>query len=279
MAPMGEDAWRRKLDGSDQGARPLRRFWRSLPLPPRCKMCLRPFAGPGGAVMRMISLGPWHKNPKFCRGCYQAIDAHRGGAEVELSMLFADVRGSTGMAERMTPSAFTDLLNRFYAVASRELVARDAVVDKFVGDEVVGLFIPGMAGLDHARVAIDAARALLRETGHGAPGGPWIPVGAGVHTGVAFVGSIGGGGEDGAGGGGEGGVTDFTALGDAVNATARLASLAGPGEILVTDSAADAAGVDPTGLERRHLELRGRAEPMDVVVLRGGAEVPVGAGS
>ena len=273
MAPMGEDAWRRKLDGSDQGARPLRRFWRSLPLPPRCKMCLRPFAGPGGAVMRMINLGPWHKNPKFCRGCYQAIDAHRGGAEVELSMLFADVRGSTGIAEGMTPRAFTDLLNRFYAVASRELVARDAVVDKFVGDEVVGLFIPGMAGLDHARVAVDAARALLRETGHGTAGGPWIPVGAGVHTGVAFVGSIGGDGEGGSGGD----VTDFTALGDAVNATARLASLAGPGEILVTESAADSAGLDSSGLERRHLELRGRTEPMDVVVLRGEREPPAPA--
>jgi len=266
VSPMGEDAWRRKLDGSDQGARPKRRFWRSLPSPPRCKMCLRPFAGPGGAVMRMVNLGPWHKNPKFCRGCYQDIDAHRGGAEIELSMLFADVRGSTGLAEGMSPRAFTNLLNRFYAVASRELVARDAVVDKFVGDEVVGLFIPGMAGFDHAAVAIDAARSLLRETGHGAADGPWIPVGAGVHTGVAFVGSIGGGGED---GGGD--VTDFTALGDAVNATARLASLAGPGEILVTRAAADTAGVDPAGLERRHLELRGRTEPLDVVVLRGGA--------
>jgi len=262
MAPMAEDAWRRRLDGSDQGARPLRAFWRSLPTPPRCKMCLRPFAGPGGAVMRMVGLGPWRKNPKFCRGCYQGIDAHRGGAEVELSMLFADVRGSTGLAEGMSPRAFTSLLNRFYAVASRELVARDAVVDKFVGDEVVGLFIPGMAGLDHANAAVEAAHALLVATGHGDRGGPWIPVGAGVHTGVAFVGSV----------GGEGDVTDFTALGDAVNLTARLASLAGAGEILVTSAAAVAAGLGPDGLERRRLELRGRAEPVDVVVLRPGAE-------
>ena len=270
MAPMAEDAWRSKLDGSDMGARPKRRFWRSLPTPPRCKMCLRPFGGPGGAVMRMIGLGPWEKNPKFCRGCYQDIDRHRGGAEIELSMLFADVRGSTGLAEGMSPRAFTDLLNRFYSVASRELVARDAVVDKFVGDEVVGLFIPGMAGLDHAAVAIDAARALLRETGHGSDGGPWVPVGAGVHTGVAFVGSIGGGGPD-------GDVTDFTALGDAVNATARLASAAAAGEILVTRAAAEAAGLDVAGLERRHLELRGRSEPMDVVVLHASAGVAVRA--
>lgn len=252
-----DEAWRRRLDGSDQGVRPLRRFWRSLPNAPRCKMCLRPFAGPGGAVMRMIGLGPWEKNPSYCRGCYQHIDRHRGGAEVELSMLFADVRGSTGLAERMSASAFTALLNRFYAVASREFVAREAVVDKFVGDEVVGLFVPGMAGLDHARVAVDAGQALLRETGHGTATGPWIEVGAGVHTGVAFVGSI----------GDDQGITDFTALGDAVNTTARLASVAAPGELLVTRSTAEASALDADGLERRHLSVRGRTEPVDVLVL------------
>jgi adenylate cyclase len=248
--------WRRKLDGSDQGVRPLRRFWRSFPTAPRCKMCLRPFAGPGGAVMRMMNLGPWEKNPRFCRGCYQDLDAAHGGAEVELSMLFADVRGSTGLAERMAPREFSDLLNRFYDAATRVLVDREAIVDKFVGDEVVGLFVPGMSGLDHAAKAIDSAKALLSATGHGSVKGPWIPIGAAVHTGIAFVGSI-----------GHEGVTDFTALGDAVNTTARLASAADAGEILVTRAAADAAAL-AEGLEERRLDLRGRTEPVDVVVLR-----------
>ena len=208
--------------------------------------------------MRMMNLGPWDKNPKYCRGCYQDIDANHGGAEIELTMLFADVRGSTGLAERMSPGSFSDLLNRFYEVASRVLIAREAIVDKFVGDEVVGLFVPGMSGLDHAAKAIDAAKAMLAATGHGSAEGPWIQIGAGVHTGVAFVGSI-----------GHEGVTDFTALGDAVNTTARLASTAEAGEILVTRAAADAAGF-AGGAEERRLELRGRAEPVDVVVLRPG---------
>ena len=134
--------------------------------------------------MRAIGLGPWEKNPKYCRGCYQDIDANHGGAEVELSMLFADVRGSTGIAEGMAPLEYSKLLNRFYERATTVLIEREAVVDKFVGDEVVGLFVPGMAGLDHAARAIDAARELLNATGHDSPGGPWIPVGAGVHTGA-----------------------------------------------------------------------------------------------
>jgi adenylate cyclase len=258
VARLSEAEWRRKLDGSDQGARPLRRFWRAFPTAPRCKLCLRPFAGPGGALMRMVNLGPWAKNPRYCRGCYQDIDANHGGAEVELSMVFADVRGSTGLAERMTPRAYSELLNRFYDVATRVLVEREAIVDKFVGDEVVGLFVPGMSGLDHGAKAIDSAVALLEATGHASANGPWLPVGAGVHTGVAFVGNV-----------GDKGVTDFTALGDTVNTAARLASAAGEGEILVTRAAADAAGLVGDS-ERRRLELRGRTEPVEVVVLRPG---------
>lgn len=256
MAPMSDGDWRRRLDGSDQGVRPLRRFWRSLPSPPRCKLCLRPFTGPGGAVMRMVGLGPWEKNPRYCRGCYQDIDANRGGAEITLSMLFADIRGSTGIAEGMSALDYSKLLNRFYEVAARVLIDREAVVDKFVGDEVVGLFVPGMSGVDHAAKAIDAARALRSATGHDAPDGPWVPVGAGVHTGVAFVGSI-----------GDHEVTDFTALGDAVNTAARVASTANTGEILVTRDAVLSAAFRGDG-EWRHLELRGRAEPVDALVVR-----------
>ena len=85
-----------------------------------------------------------------------------------------------------------------------------------------------------------------------------IPIGAGVHTGEAYVGAT----------GPAGAVDDFTALGDVVNTTARLASSAAAGEILVTVAAADAAEYEAEGLERRNLEVRGRHEPIDVVVIR-----------
>jgi adenylate cyclase len=66
---------------------------------------------------------------------------------------------------------------------------------------------------------------------------------------------------------GEGGHTQITALGDAVNTTARLASVAQAGEILVTTSAAATAGLDGS-LERRSLELKGKEMPTEVVVRR-----------
>jgi len=92
-----------------------------------------------------------------------------GGAEIELSLLFADVRGSTTLAESMTPSAFGALMNEFYEVAAETLIDHDAVVDKFVGDAAVGLFIPGMTGSDHARLAVRAAERLITRTAEGGP--------------------------------------------------------------------------------------------------------------
>ena len=171
-------------------------------------------------------------------------------------MLFADVRGSTGLAESMSATDFSALLNRFYRVAVDALVERDAVIDKLVGDEVVALFISGLAGQLHARRAIEAAGVILSRTGHDS-GAPWLPIGAAVHTGRAYVGAV----------GAEGTFTDFTALGDAVNTAARLASAARPGETLVSAPAAVAAGLVTAGLERRLLTLRGRNEPIETFVL------------
>jgi adenylate cyclase len=176
---------------------------------------------------------------------------HPGGAEVEVSALFADVRGSTTLAEKLPPGEFGQLVTRFWGTAARVVDREDGIVDKFVGDEAVALFIPGFAGADHAARAIRAGRALLAETGHG-EGTPWIPIGIGVHTGISFVGYI-----------GEGDALDFTALGDTVNIAARLTSVAGAGEILISDAAAKAGGLDTSGLEQRTLELRGRKEAVE----------------
>jgi Adenylate and Guanylate cyclase catalytic domain len=107
-----------------------------------------------------------------------------GGAEIELSLLFADVRGSTSMAERMPPDEYSLLIARFYGAAAGVIDERDGIVDKFVGDSAVALFIPGFADNDHAAGAIGSARALLEQTRNG-DGDPRLPVGAAVHTGAA----------------------------------------------------------------------------------------------
>jgi adenylate cyclase len=187
------------------------------------------------------------------------LEAFHGGAEVDSSFLFADVRGSTALAETISPTEFRRQLNRFYDAATRVLVAHDGIVDKFVGDEVVGMFIPALTRHEHARRAVEAAQALLTATGHGTRSGPWLPIGIGVGSGVAFVGSL-----------GEPPVTTLTGIGDIVNTSARLASSAGAGEVLITEPTAIASGIDITGLERRTLALKGKADPTNVYVLTAG---------
>jgi adenylate cyclase len=243
------------LAGTEQPMRHLRRFWSRLPSEPRCKLCTGPFGGFGGAVRRRIGLGPWPMNPKYCSGCFADISKNRSGAEIECSLLFADVRESTPLAETLGPAAFRALMDRFFQTASQVLIERDAIVDKFVGDEVFAIFVPALTGELHAQRAIEAGRKLLTVTGNDTPD-PWLPVGGGVNTGVAYVGTV-----------GEGDMVEMTALGDPVNVAARLASAAGAGELLVTGAAVAAAHLSEEGLEHRSLALKGKTERTEVVVL------------
>jgi adenylate cyclase len=220
-------------------------------------MCNSPFKGWGGFIMHLMGRDQSRFNPRYCQPCERF--EHPGGAEVVLTMLFADVRGSTNLAAKMSALEFSKLINRFYSVATDILVKTDAMVDRLIGDEVVGLFIPGMAGPEHPRRAIEAAQSLLHLTGHRDPAGPWVPVGVGVHTGLAFVGVVGGSVDH---------PTDFTALGDNVNIAARLASQAGPGEILISDAACTAASLDLGDLEHKQLAVKGKDEPIGVWALR-----------
>ena len=182
-----------------------------------------------------------------------------GGTELEISMLFVDVRVSTNLAERMSATDFSRLMNRFYTVATEALMKTDAFIDKFVGDEVIGLYFPLFTGPNHARAAVHAAQDLLRVTGYSDKKGHWLPIGVGVHTGIAFVGTV---------KGAEDTVSDVTALGENVSITARLASKAGSGEALLSDAAYTAAGLNLGNLEQRQLALQGKSEPVGVRVLK-----------
>ena len=260
---VGDDAaeaeWRELLTGDHKEVLALRRWFRNLPSAPHCKLCYAPFGGIGGVVLKPW-FGPWERNAQLCKNCMAGlIKRGIGGAEVELSLLFVDVRGSTALGERLRPAEFSAVLEAFYRLAAQAIVAQDGIVDKFVGDEAIGLFIPGFTGANHAAKAIAAGRALLEAVGReGGPGTGPIRVGGGVHTGIAYVGSL----------GSSERISGFTALGDSVNTTARLASLARPGELLVSVAAGDHAGLDGSGLERRTVEVRGREAGLDVYALR-----------
>ena len=250
-----EDEWRAFLDGTHPSIQWGRRTFRHIPSSPRCRVCYAPFGGPGGAMFRLMGFVRWDKNPNVCVRCLKDMRMYDVmGAEVEISFLFADVRNSSAIARQVGTMEFTRLMQRFYATANQVLLDNDALIDKFVGDEVVGFFMPFMTGPGHAGAAVRAARALLLATGHGEAGEPWLPLGAGVNTGISFVGMV-----------SSGQASEFTAFGDPINVAAHVASQAGTGEVLVTEAAVTAAGLDVDGLEHRHLSLKG--SQADVVVV------------
>jgi adenylate cyclase len=259
------EAWRSFFMGEQPEFHRYRRAFHAIPASPRCKVCSAPFRGPGRYVMRMIGRGPAKMNPTLCDICERFARESPGGAEIPLSMLFADIRGSTGLAETLGITRFSALIARFYDAVTVELLRQDAMIDRLIGDEVVALFVPVLSGDKHAQAAVMAARGILSATGHARSTGPWVPVGIGIHTGNAFVGAI-----------GSGGVSDITALGDDVNLTARLAAAASAGEVLITEAARTAAGLATEGLEPRRIDVKGRSAPVDVWRMRVGSSAPAG---
>ena len=190
---MVEATWRNFLTQGDKTKElRYRRLFRFLPANPRCRFCNAPFHGLGAVLVKLIfDKGPSKLNPRLCNVCENFAKKYQGGAEVELSLLFADVRGSTTLAEGMSAVEFSRLINRFYIAVTDVLIRTDALIDKLIGDQAAGIYVPGFAGRDHAARAIEAAQQVLQVTGHHHPDGPWIPLGVAVHTGTAFVGSVG----------------------------------------------------------------------------------------
>lgn len=242
---LNEEEWREMLLGNGTFLSRTNTVFRRLPSDPRCKLCHAPYGGVAGPIMKLLGYGKYPANPQLCNACFRQSVRHPGGAEIEISVLFADVRGSTALAETMPPAEFSRMISAYYRVATDAIREPGGLIDKLLGDGVMALFIRGFAGAEYAAKAVAAARMILRDVE--------LPVGAGVHTGNAWVGFIGGS-ED---------VVDFTALGDAVNTASRLASEAVTGELLLSDATVRAAGIPTGGLSSRRIEVRGRTEPLD----------------
>ena len=249
------EEWRSILTGEDATLRKLRRWWRLLPSSPRCKVCAAPFHGPGKLATSIIMHGQSKLNPMMCGMCFRELGKFPGGAEVDISVLFADVRGSTGIAEQTTSTEFRRLLQRFYMIVAGAVDRNDGVVDKFLGDGVMALFIPVIAGENYGARAINAAQEALDEVERSDLPTHHVRAGIGVQSGPAFVGVL-----------GVNEKLDFSALGDTVNVAARLGSVAGPGELLVSRDTWRHAGLATDDTATRAVEIAGREGRLDVIV-------------
>jgi adenylate cyclase len=242
-------AWEKLLADGHPPLRVMRHVFRALPSEPRCKFCNSPFGGVGGRLTRVAGFRPSRKNPTMCTRCDEQLGP--GGAETDIAVLFADVRGSTALGAGMEATPYAQLLNRFYATATDVLIRHDAIIDKLIGDEVMALFIRGMAGPDYRWRAVEAGVDLLREVD------PALAIGVGVNAGTAYVGNV-----------GPEGLTDFTALGDPINLAARLQSHAAAGQLVVAEDVHNGLAAQFPDADRRELELRGREAPMPARIVQ-----------
>ena len=233
--------------------------FRALPAEPRCHICYIPFKGIGGFIAkRFLDVKPSAMNPHMCDTCERFAERYPGGVELEISILFADIRGSTPLAEKMGRREYSQLIHRFYVAGTRPLYSNYALIEKFVGDGLTAFFAPAFAGPNHALTAIKAGKEILHTTGHGQGKTPWIPVGVGINTGVAYIGSV----------KMEGGRTDITILGDVVYTTARLCSEAAAGELMVGNSAMEMSGLSKKEYESRKLSLKGKQEAVEAWLIK-----------
>jgi len=235
--------------------RQVQKFFHVLPHDPRCKLCNAPFQGAGGMVVStFFGRKRSSLNPQFCNICEDFAKRFPGGAEVEMAMLFVDVRGSTALSESISALEFQKLINRFYIGTTKAIADEYGLVEKLAGDAVAAFWGAGFAGKDYVTRTIRAAQSIIQ-----AMQKENIPVGVGVHVGTAFFGAM----------GEENGLINISAIGDEVNTAARIASKAAAGEILVSEAALAQVHFDGTTLAMRQLELKGISEQVSVRVIRG----------
>jgi adenylate cyclase len=247
-----QDEWRKVL--TEPGHAPQARLFGMLPSNPRCPICHAPYGLPFGPIMHLLGMGRSKRYPQLCNPCFTMMLRGRGGAEVPITVLFADVRGSTGMAERSSAADFSALLSQFYARVTEAVRAEGGIIDKFLGDGVMALFIPSFTDGEHVARGLRAAQRILR--------GAELPIGIGVNTGQAFTGFIGPSDE----------VSGFSAVGDAVNVAHRLGEAAGSGELVVGGDELS-SDVPPTNgpdeaWELSELQVKGRDQPVRAWRLR-----------
>jgi class 3 adenylate cyclase/DNA-binding NarL/FixJ family response regulator len=184
--------------------------------------------------------------------------------ELEVTVLFSDIRGFSAIAERLTAREIAEIVGRHLGAMAEVIVDHGGTIDKFQGDAVMVVFGAPEPYPDHAERALRCALAMqhrqreLNAQGWGTDSIEALQVGIGLNTGVVMAGAVGGGGR-----------LEYTVIGDAVNVAQRLQSEAGGGEVVAaasTVSAAPSVPAEPIGPRL----VKGREEPVEVYRIVGG---------
>jgi adenylate cyclase len=184
-----------------------------------------------------------------------------GGTQQTITVLFADLRGYTALAEALPPDKLVDVLNGYLTVAAEAVLAFDGTISRYAGDLVMAVFNTPLPQADHTlRAARSAFRLKSRMADYHAQLAPHLRLefGIGLVVGEAVVGNI-----------GARNALSHTAIGDTVNLAQRLEEIARGGEILIDAKTRRKLGAAVKVEERGLTPIRGRSEPVAVFALTG----------
>ena len=191
------------------------------------------------------------------------LTIEKGGRQTEVTMLFSDIRGFTTMSDGRPPQEIVNTLNEYFEVMVDILFKYSGTLDKFVGDEIIGLFGAPIAIEDAPFKAVACALAMLQaleefNRTRAAENQAAIRIGLGINTGNVITGSI-----------GSTRALQYTAIGDAMNVASRLVNVAGSGEIIVSETTMRYihGRVDATALPP--VRVKGKADELKVYRING----------
>jgi len=179
-----------------------------------------------------------------------------GGTKREITTLFCDIRGFTGIAERMAPADVVSMLNEYFTTMADVIFRYDGTIDKYMGDEIMAVFGAPMYAEDHALRAVKVALEMNRELRSmhercAESSRPLFQIGIGMTTGSALAGYI-----------GSPKRMEFTAIGDIVNVAKRLCEHAQPGQILVCAETFERVKDDVATKPLGEIFLKGKEKPV-----------------
>jgi class 3 adenylate cyclase len=216
--------------------------------------------GPLAIPYRLAGIRPSGMNPNLCTRCETTFTRIMRSAQLQmpLTILFADVRGYTGLSAAAGAPEVSAMLGRFYHTCAEIIWERDGIINKLIGDAVLAVFNFPLSRPDHVERAVEAGLELQRRCSVEGPDSPIalgdghaIGVGVGIHTGATLIGEVGQ------------MLRDFTVIGPVVNLTARLQGAARPGEVLVTPEVFEQASSLLPGAVRSTYELKGLDGPVE----------------